>query len=134
MPGLVLALVAVFPGATWAWRLAAILMIFTGQAWNMTFSFYHSSVPSPPTSIEVVHVYRFRLVAAPSLGGAALLDDRPCLEQHDEHGRRMVLPHVNEAFLLGDNDFRLPGLGSYMSVAVDGGVRIRCSGPCWPWS
>ncbi len=25
---------------------------------------------------------------------------------------------VSEAFVLGDKDFRLPGLGSYMSVAV----------------
>ena len=25
---------------------------------------------------------------------------------------------INEAFRLGDQDFRLPGLGSYMSVAV----------------
>jgi NitT/TauT family transport system permease protein len=28
---------------------------------------------------------------------------------------------INEAFRLGDRDFRLPGIGSYMSVAVDQG-------------
>ena len=28
---------------------------------------------------------------------------------------------VNEAFTLGDHDFRLPGIGSYMSVAIDRG-------------
>src|SRR2546425_3201239 len=30
---------------------------------------------------------------------------------------------VNEAFRLGDRDFRLPGIGSYMSVALDRGDR-----------
>src|SRR5881394_3323528 len=28
---------------------------------------------------------------------------------------------VNEAFKLGDRDYRLPGIGSYMSVALDRG-------------
>ena len=48
MPGLVLALVALFPHTNVGLELAAVLMIFTGQAWNMTFSLYHSmkSVPS----------------------------------------------------------------------------------------
>ena len=31
---------------------------------------------------------------------------------------------ISEAFELGDKDFRLPGLGSYMSVAVDAGRRV----------
>src|SRR3979409_1338817 len=30
---------------------------------------------------------------------------------------------ISEAFVLGDKDFRLPGLGSYMSVAVDRGDK-----------
>src|SRR5207249_10854248 len=49
LPGLVLALVAVFPTTNTGLELAAVLMIFTGQAWNMTFSFYHSlrSIPQP---------------------------------------------------------------------------------------
>src|SRR5207249_8728793 len=49
LPGLVLALVAVFPTTNAGLELAAVLMIFTGQAWNMTFSFYHSlrSIPQP---------------------------------------------------------------------------------------
>src|SRR5262245_33076631 len=42
LPGLVLGLVALFPSSNLGLELAAVLMIFTGQAWNMTFSFYHS--------------------------------------------------------------------------------------------
>jgi len=38
MPGVVLALVALFPSSNAGLELAAVLMIFTGQAWNMTFS------------------------------------------------------------------------------------------------
>ena len=35
---------------------------------------------------------------------------------------------ISEAFELGDKDFRLPGIGSYMSVAVAQGRRRA------PWS
>ncbi len=47
MPGVVLALVGLFPHSNLGLELAAVIMIFTGQAWNMTFSLYHSfkSVP-----------------------------------------------------------------------------------------
>ncbi len=34
-----------------------------------------------------------RSVAAAEVARASLLHDRPRLEQHDEHGRRLVLPH-----------------------------------------
>ncbi len=40
---------------------------------------------------------------------------------------------ISEAFVLGDRDFRLPGLGSYMSVAVVGRRTVEpCSGRSWP--
>src|SRR5579862_4079287 len=48
MPGLVLALIALFPKTNTGLELTAIIMIFTGQVWNMTFSFY-SSLKSLPT-------------------------------------------------------------------------------------
>ena len=42
---------------------------------------------------------------------------------------------ISEAFRLGDRDFRLPGIGSYMSVAVRArATAARCSRPSWPWS
>src|SRR5262245_34236989 len=40
LPGLVLALIAIFPHTNMGLELACIVMIFTGQVWNMTFSFY----------------------------------------------------------------------------------------------
>ncbi len=92
MPGLVLALVALFPRSNVGLELAAVLMIFTGQAWNMTFSFYHSLRSVPRTSCEAATRLPLRLVGAAALGRAAVLHHRPGLEQHDEHGRRLVLP------------------------------------------
>src|SRR5262249_4020878 len=59
MPGLVIALVALFPHSNVGLELAAVLMIFTGQAWNMTFSFYHSLRSVPPDMREASEVYRF---------------------------------------------------------------------------
>src|SRR2546426_1117506 len=47
LPGLVLGLVALFPHRNLGLEMASVLTIFTGQAWNMTFSFFGSlkSVP-----------------------------------------------------------------------------------------
>src|SRR5450432_2671129 len=42
LPGLVLALVSIFPHSNTGLELACVLMIFTGQVWNMTFSYYDS--------------------------------------------------------------------------------------------
>ena len=47
LPGLVLGLIAIFPHTNIGLELAALIMIFTGQVWNMTFSFY-SSLKSVP--------------------------------------------------------------------------------------
>jgi NitT/TauT family transport system permease protein len=44
LPGVVLALVALFPGQRIGVEIAAIVLIFTGMTWNMTFSFYQSQV------------------------------------------------------------------------------------------
>ena len=59
MPGLVLALVAMFPHSNLGLELAAIIMIFTGQAWNMTFSFYHSLKSVPADLQEAATIYGF---------------------------------------------------------------------------
>ena len=40
MPGLVLALVTLFPKSNFGLELACVLMIFTAQVWNMVFSYY----------------------------------------------------------------------------------------------
>ena len=118
MPGLVLALVHVFQKSNVGLEMAAVIMIFTGQAWNMTFSFYHSLRSVPREQIEVATLYRFgwwrRLlrVELPFATTGLVWNSMMSMA-----GGWFFLM-INEAFQLGDKDFRLPGLGSYMSVAV----------------
>ena len=121
MPGLVLALVALFPQSNAGLELAAVIMIFTGQAWNMTFSFYHSLRSMPMDLREVSTVYRFswwqRLKWAELPYSTMGLVWNSMMSMAGGWFFLMI----NEAFQLGDRDFRLPGVGSYMSVAVDRG-------------
>jgi len=118
MPGLVLALVSVFPRSNTGLELASVLMIFTGQAWNMTFSYYHSVKSVPLDQREVARLYRFswwqrlRWVELPFATIGLVWNSMMSMA-----GGWFFLM-ISEAFVLGDRDFRLPGLGSYMSVAV----------------
>ena len=59
LPALVLGLVALFPRTNVGLELAAILMIFTGQVWNMTFAFYSNRFWVHP---RVLHVLRDAVV------------------------------------------------------------------------
>jgi NitT/TauT family transport system permease protein len=121
MPGLVLALVVLFPRTNLGLELAAVIMIFTGQAWNMTFSLYHSLKTVPAEFHEAATTYgfnwweRLKWVELP-FGTTGLVWN----SMMSMAGGWFFLM-ITEAFQLGDQDFRLPGLGSYMSVAVDKG-------------
>jgi NitT/TauT family transport system permease protein len=124
MPGIVLSLVAAFPRSNAGLELAAIVMIFTGQAWNMTFSFYHSLRSVPNDQREVAEAYHFtwwerlKWVELPFSTIGLVWNSMMSMA-----GGWFFLM-VSEAFVLGDKDFRLPGLGSYMSVAVAKGDGV----------
>jgi NitT/TauT family transport system permease protein len=121
MPGLILALVALFPRSNIGLELAAVIMIFTAQAWNMTFSFVHSLRSIPPDLREAATVYRFnwwrrlRQVELPFATIGLVWNSMLSMA-----GGWFFLM-INESFQLGPRDFRLPGIGSYMSVAVERG-------------
>jgi NitT/TauT family transport system permease protein len=121
LPGLVLVFVSFFPTSNTGLELAAILMIFTGQAWNMTFSFYHSLRSVPQDLREVSQVYRMsawqrlRWVELPFATMGLVWNSMMSMA-----GGWFFLM-INEAFRLGEKDFRLPGVGSYMSVAAEQG-------------
>jgi len=123
MPGVVLALAALFPTSNSGLELAAVLMIFTGQVWNMTFSFYHSLRAVPTDLLEAGRVYRFgwwrrfRRIELPYATVGLVWNGMMSMA-----GGWFFLT-INEAFRLGDRDFRLPGVGAYMSVAIDRGDR-----------
>jgi NitT/TauT family transport system permease protein len=121
LPGLVLAMIALFPSREIGLELACIIMIFTGQVWNMTFS-YHASVRNIPESMrDVAAVQRltdwqvFRLLEAPAATIGLVWNSMMSMA-----GGWFFLT-VTEAFTLGNRDFRLPGIGSYMSEAIHQG-------------
>src|SRR5438067_12464714 len=58
LPGLVLGLVHLFPRRNLGLEIASVLMIFTGQVWNMTFSFYASLKSVPPDLVAVARLSR----------------------------------------------------------------------------
>jgi NitT/TauT family transport system permease protein len=129
MPGVVLALVALFPGTNVGLELAAVVMIFTGQAWNMTFSLYHSLKSVPAELREASRLYRFnwwqRFVWVELPFGTTALAWNSMMSMAGGWFFLMI----NESFVLGGHDFRLPGLGSYMSAAVEqGSVQAMVGG------
>ncbi len=121
MPGLVLALVALFPRTNLGLELAAVVMIFTAQAWNMTFSLYHSLKSVPGELTEVARLYRFdwwqRLTRVELPFATTGLAWNSMMSMAGGWFFLMI----NESFVLGGHDFRLPGLGSYMSAAAEQG-------------
>ena len=121
LPGFVLGLVYLFPHQNIGLEIASVLMIFTGQVWNMTFSFYSSLKSVPPDLAAVARLARmswwerfFRLDL--SFAATGLLWN----SMMSMAGGWFFLM-VSEAFVLGEHDFRLPGLGSYMSLAIERG-------------
>src|SRR5260221_9923574 len=121
LPGVVLALVAIFPSSNTGMELACVLMIFTGQAWNMTFSFHHSLKAVPQDMREAATVFRLnwwrrlKWVELPFATIGLVWNSMMSMA-----GGWFFLT-VCEAFRLRGQDFRLPGIGSYVSVAVDKG-------------
>jgi NitT/TauT family transport system permease protein len=122
LPALLIALDALFPTNNIGLELASILMIFTGQAWNMTFSFYHSLRSVPLDQQEAATVYgfskwqRFKWVELPFSTIGLVWNSMMSMA-----GGWFFLM-ISESFRLGEKDFRLPGIGSYMTVAVDQGA------------
>jgi NitT/TauT family transport system permease protein len=121
LPGLVIGLSAAFPGSNVGLELAAILMIFTGQVWNMTFSFYHSLRSLPQDQQEVGRAFRLnrwqrlKWVELPFATMGLVWNSMMSMA-----GGWFFLM-INESYHLGTMDYRLPGVGSYMSVAVEQG-------------
>lgn len=121
LPGVVLALIALFPGQRIGVEIAAILLIFTGMTWNMTFSFYQSLQSIPQELLEATQVYRlnpwqrFWTLELPS-GVIGLVWNSVM----SVAGGWFFLIAI-ESFTLGNKDFRLPGLGSFLGTAANNG-------------
>jgi NitT/TauT family transport system permease protein len=129
LPGLVLGLVALFPKSNTGLELSAIILIFTGQVWNMTFSYYASLKSIPTEFMEASTVmglnWKQRLLKLELPFSAVNLVWNSLMSMA---GGWFFLSAC-EAFTLGDKDYRLPGIGSYMAVAIaEGNSRAMIFG------
>ena len=121
LPGVMLAMVALFPGRQLGLELGSILLIFTGQAWNIAFSFYASLKGIPRELNEAARLYRFsawQRFTELELPFAAI--GLVWNSMMSVAGGWFFLMAC-EMFVLGTRDFRLPGLGSYLQVAAGAG-------------
>ncbi len=124
LPGVMLAMVSLFPTRQLGVEIGSVILIFTGQVWNMAFSFYASLKAIPRELREASRIYRFsRLQQFLQLelpyGTIGLVWN----SMVSVAGGWFFLMAC-EMFVLGKRDFRLPGLGSYLqSAASEGDTR-----------
>jgi NitT/TauT family transport system permease protein len=107
-----------FPGRVFGAELACIFAIFTSQAWNMAFSFYQSLTTLPADLVEAARSFRlsawqkfWRLdvpFAMPGLVWNTMLSM--------SGGWFFVV--ASEAITVGNTTFALPGIGSYVALAL----------------
>ena len=120
LPPVMLAMVALFPGRQLGLEMGAILLIFTGQVWNMAFSFY-SSIKSIPRELrEAADISRFSRL-------------QRLLELELPYAAigliwNSIMSVAGGWFFLmacemqqGTHDLRLPGLGSFLQTAAGTG-------------
>jgi NitT/TauT family transport system permease protein len=125
MPLLLLALAGLFAPSSLGLELVAIIMIFTGQAWNMTFSFYHSLRSVPQDQQEVATTYRFtwwqrlRWVELPFSTMGLVWNSMMSMA-----GGWFFLISC-EAMDLGEEHPRLPGIGSYMKEVSEKNMLLE---------
>ncbi|MFY9691507.1 MAG: ABC transporter permease subunit [Candidatus Acidiferrales bacterium] len=121
LPGVMLAMVALFPTRELGLELGSILLIFTGQVWNMAFSFYSSLKSIPRELQEVARIYRwswwqrFTQLELPYSTIGLIWNSMMSVA-----GGWFFLIAC-EMFVLGNRDLRLPGLGSYLQTAANAG-------------
>src|SRR5579862_8322662 len=121
LPGVMMAMVALFPGRQLGVEAGAILLIFTGQVWNMAFSFYASLKSIPKEMREAARIYNFswwqRFIEMELPFAAIGLVWNSMMSVAGGWFFLMAC----EMFVLGSRDFRLPGLGSYLQTAASNG-------------
>ena len=121
LPGVTLFMIALFPGSRIGLEISSIILIFTGQVWNIAFSYYNSINTLPKELGEVANIYRlsrFQRFARLELPFSAI--GLVWNSMMSVAGGWFFLMAC-EMFILKDKDFRLPGLGSYIHTAADKG-------------
>ena len=117
----VTAFIALFRGSLLGLEAASVFAIFTGQAWNMTFSFYQSLRSVPNELDEMAGLYRLsawerftRLELPASMIGLVW-------NGMMSFGGGWFFLTVSEALSVNNHKFALPGIGSYVAAASEEG-------------
>jgi len=128
IPGFVIAFERLFPKWNFGLELACVLAIFTGQVWNMTFSYHASLRAIPSEQREVARLFRFnkwktiRALELPSAMIGLVWNSMMSMA-----GGWFFIPLI-EATRVEGKAFRVQGLGSYMKEAVDQGSGAAMAG------
>jgi len=120
LPVVLLSLSAILPEKVAA-ELASIVLIFTSQAWNLTFAWYQSLKTIPQELREAGTIFRFngwlRFKALELPFAAISLIWNSMMSWAGGWFFLMAA----EIFTVGQRDFRLPGLGAYLQEAANQG-------------
>ncbi|MFJ2712606.1 ABC transporter permease [Pseudomonas sp. NPDC087346] len=107
-----------FPGRVLGAEFAAIFAIFTSQAWNMTFSFYQSLRMLPldlvevSTNLQLSGWQKFWKLDVPFAIPGLVWN----MMMSMSGGWFFVV--ASEAITVGDQTITLPGIGSYLALAI----------------
>lgn len=117
LPVAVTVFVGLFPGSAMGLEAASIFAVFTAQAWNMTFAFYHSLLALPRDLREASEVYRLgvwqRLTRLELPAAAISLVWNSMMS----FGGSWFFLAASEAVTVYGHTVLLPGLGSYLALA-----------------
>lgn len=122
LPVVLLSLTAILP-QTLAVELAAVVLIFTSQVWNMTFAWYQSLRTVPRELREVGRVFQLRGVLRLTTVELPFAAIGLIWNSMMSWAGGWFFLMAAEIFTVGDRDFRLPGLGAYLSQAAAAGDR-----------
>lgn len=109
--------IALFPHSLVGLELASIFVIFTSQAWNMTFSFHHSLISQPRDLDEAARLMRltkwerFWQLDVPSSMIGLVWNGMMSF------GAGWFFLTVSEAITVNKRSYALPGIGSYVAAA-----------------
>src|SRR5579863_4399934 len=110
-----------FPGNVLGAELACVFAIFTSQAWNMTFSMYQSIRNVPKDLEEATQSFhlspwqRFWRLDVPFAMPGLIWNTMMSMSG----GWFFVV--ASEAITVGDKTVTLPGIGSWLAIAIDKG-------------
>ncbi|BCX06060.1 MAG: ABC transporter permease [Candidatus Roseilinea sp.] len=111
--------ITLFRGSLLGLEAASIFAIFTSQVWNMTFSFYHSLRTIPREQQEMARMFRlsrwhyFTRVEAPNAMIGLTWNTMMSF------GGGWFFVAASEAISVLNQDYRLPGIGAYVTEAID---------------